>query len=69
MIQLDDVTKRFPGGQEALSGLSLSVDKGEMVFVTGHSSAGKSTLLRLIALIDRPTGGRVVVDWQNTSRV
>ncbi len=69
MIQLDDVTKRFPGGQEALSGLSLSVDKGEMVFVTGHSSAGKSTLLRLIALIERPTGGRVVVDGQNTSRV
>jgi cell division transport system ATP-binding protein len=69
MIQLDDVTKRFPGGQEALSGLSLSVDKGEMVFVTGHSGAGKSTLLRLIALIERPTGGRVVVDGQNTSRV
>ena len=55
MIHLDNVTKRFAGGQEALSGLSLSVDKGEMVFVTGHSGAGKSTLLRLIALIDRPT--------------
>ncbi len=33
MIQLEDVTKRFPGGQEALSGLSLSIDTGEMVFV------------------------------------
>lgn len=69
MIQLDDVTKRFPGGQEALSGLSLNVDNGEMVFVTGHSGAGKSTLLRLIALIDRPTGGQVIVDGQNTRRV
>ena len=69
MIQLKDVTKRFPGGQEALSGLSLSVDKGEMVFVTGHSGAGKSTLLRLIALIERPTNGQVIVDGQNTSRV
>ncbi len=69
MIHLENVTKRFPGGQEALSGLDLSVDKGEMVFVTGHSGAGKSTLLRLIALIERPSSGQVVVDGQNTSRV
>ncbi|NCF13918.1 MAG: cell division ATP-binding protein FtsE [Gammaproteobacteria bacterium] len=69
MIQLENVTKRFPGGQEALSELSLSVDKGEMVFVTGHSGAGKSTLLRLIALIERPTGGQVIVDGQNTRKV
>ena len=69
MIQIEGVTKRYPGGQEALSGLSLSVDKGEMVFVTGHSGAGKSTLLRLIALIERPTSGQIIVDGQNTRRV
>lgn len=69
MIRFEDVTRRFPGGQEALSGLTLEVDKGEMVFVTGHSGAGKSTLLKLIALIDRPTSGQVVVDGQNTRRV
>ncbi len=65
MIHLENVTKRFPGGQEALSGLDLTIDKGEMVFVTGHSGAGKSTLLRLIALIERPSSGQVIVDGQN----
>lgn len=69
VIQIENVVKRFPGGQEALKGLSLSVDTGEMVFVTGHSGAGKSTLLRLIALIERPTSGQVIVDGQNTRRV
>jgi len=69
LISLDEVTKRYPGGHDALKGLSLNVDKGEMVFVTGHSGAGKSTLLRLIALIDRPTSGQVVVDGQNTQQV
>ena len=69
MIQLEDVTMRFPGGQEALSGLTLNIDKGEMLFITGHSGAGKSTLLKLIALIERPSSGQVIVDGQNTRRV
>lgn len=69
MIRIEGVTKRFPGGQEALRNLSLTVERGEMAFVTGHSGAGKSTLLRLIALIDRPTSGQVIVDGQNTRRV
>jgi len=69
MIRFENVSKRYPGGQEALSELDLSIEKGEMVFVTGHSGAGKSTLLRLIALIERPTGGQVFVDNRNTRRI
>jgi cell division transport system ATP-binding protein len=69
LIRIEEVTKRYPGGHDALKGLSLNVDEGEMVFITGHSGAGKSTLLRLIALIDRPTNGQVIVDGQNTQQV
>ena len=69
MIRIENVTKRFPNGQEALKDLTLTVDRGEMAFITGHSGAGKSTLLRLITLIERPTHGQVIVDGQNTSRI
>lgn len=69
MIRIEEVTKRYPGGHDALKGLSLHVETGEMVFVTGHSGAGKSTLLRLIALIERPTGGQVIVDGVNTRKI
>ena len=69
MIRLEEVTKRYPGGHDALKGLSLHVEPGEMVFVTGHSGAGKSTLLKLIALIERPTSGQVIVDGKNTRRI
>ena len=69
MIRIEEVTKRYPGGHDALRGLSLEVAQGEMVFLTGHSGAGKSTLLRLIALIDRPTSGQVIVDGVNTRRI
>jgi cell division transport system ATP-binding protein len=69
VIQLDDVWKRYPGGQEALSGLSLQVGAGELAFITGHSGAGKSTLLKLITLIERPTRGQVLVGGVNTARL
>ena len=69
MIRIEEVTKRYPGGHDALKGLSLDVEPGETVFVTGHSGAGKSTLLKLIALIERPTSGQVIVDGRNTRRI
>lgn len=69
MIELSDVTKRYPGGHEAVSNLSLTIAQGELVFLTGHSGAGKSTLLKLIAAIERPTTGNVVVNGQNVGRM
>ena len=65
MIQFSAVTKRYPGGHEALRGISAEVAAGEMVAVTGHSGAGKSTLLKLAAGIERATAGTVVVNGQN----
>ena len=65
MISFSSVTKRYPGGHEALSGVSLEIAKGEMMVVTGHSGAGKSTLLKLMCAIERPTSGSVLVNGQN----
>jgi cell division transport system ATP-binding protein len=66
LISFTQVSKRYPGGQEALRGVSLSVEPGEMVAVTGHSGAGKSTLLKLMAAIELPSSGNVLVYGQNT---
>jgi cell division transport system ATP-binding protein len=66
LIRFEQVFKRYPNGREALSGISFNVDSGELVFLTGHSGAGKSSILKLIALIERPTRGQVIVNNQNT---
>lgn len=69
MINLVNVSKRYPGGHEALRNVSCQFEKGDMAFLTGHSGAGKSTLLKLITLIERTTRGEVVLDGKNLSRV
>jgi cell division transport system ATP-binding protein len=65
VIELRGVSKRYPGGHEALKDASFSIENGEMVFLMGHSGAGKSTLLKLIAAIERPTSGSVILNGQN----
>ncbi len=64
MIEFKQVTKRYPGGFEALSQIDFTLADQEMVFLTGHSGAGKSTLLKLIALLERPTSGQIMVKGQ-----
>ena len=65
MIVFDHVVKRYPNGREALAGVSFRIEAGEMVFLTGRSGAGKSTVLKLIALIERPTRGTVLFGGKN----
>ncbi len=69
MIRFDRVTKRYPNGREALSELSFELAQGEMAFLTGRSGAGKSSVLKLIALLERPTRGQVVVNGESTARL
>jgi cell division transport system ATP-binding protein len=65
VIQFSAVAKRYPGGLEALRGVTLEIQPGELVAVTGRSGAGKSTLLKLAAGIERASSGTVVVQGQN----
>jgi cell division transport system ATP-binding protein len=69
VIQLQQVSKRYAGGQDALRDVTMHVDAGEMVFLTGHSGAGKSTLLRLLTLIERCSRGAISVGGQHLNRV
>ena len=69
MIRFEQVHKRYPNGREALAGVSFNIESGALTFLTGHSGAGKSSILKLIALIERPTRGQVIVNSQNTAGV
>ena len=69
MISFSGVVKRYPGGQEALKGVSFSIEQGGFVFIAGHSGAGKSTLLKLIPAIERPSGGAILVNGQNVGAI
>jgi cell division transport system ATP-binding protein len=67
MIRFDRASKRYPNGREALKGVSFEVAAGEMLFLTGRSGAGKSTVLKLISLLERPSRGLVMVNGHNTA--
>lgn len=65
MISAVELVKRYPGGQQALQGVTFDIEAGELVLVTGHTGAGKSTLMKLMAAIERPSSGSLVVNGQN----
>ena len=69
MIETHGLGKAYGRGLYALRDLTLTVDKGEFVFLTGPSGAGKSTLLRLLLLQERPTEGVAIVNGRNLARM
>jgi len=66
VIRLEGVRYRYPGGPEAIKGVSLEVRRGEFVGIIGHSGAGKTTLAKLMVGLLKPTVGRVLVDGLDT---
>jgi putative ABC transport system ATP-binding protein len=67
VLALDGVRKAYPGGVEALRGVSLRVEAGELLAVVGPSGSGKSTLLHVMGTLELPTSGAVAVAGQDVS--
>jgi len=69
MIQMFNVHKIYEGGVRALEDITLKIERGEFVFLTGHSGAGKTTLLKIIFREELPTSGNVLVNNFNIARL
>jgi putative ABC transport system ATP-binding protein len=67
VLELRDVRKSYPGGVEALRGISLAIGRGELTAIVGPSGSGKSTLLHMMGTLDRPTAGTISIDGRDVS--
>ena len=65
-IEFHNVARRFENGFEALRDVSVAFEEGSMTFLTGHSGAGKSTFLKLLLCLDRPSRGRAFSSTAST---
>ena len=68
MISITNITKSF-GNLEVLKGISLTIEKSEVVSIVGPSGAGKTTLLQIMGLLDKPTSGEVLIDGHNVTNL
>ena len=72
MIELEDITKIYRMGKVevlALRGVTLSISRGEMIAIIGASGSGKSTMMNIIGLLDKPTLGRYIFDEADVNRL
>ncbi|SMD13941.1 ABC transporter ATP-binding protein [Kibdelosporangium aridum] len=69
VVELDGVTKSYPGGVTALNDVSLAIEHGELVAIVGPSGSGKSTMLHLIGTLDRPSNGTVRIEDLDVARL
>ena len=69
MIRFNNVHMQYQTGHMALKNINLHIEQGAMAFIAGRSGAGKSSLLRLIALIERHNRGQIIINGQNLERV
>ncbi len=69
MLEIRALAKRYPGGVDALRGVALMVEEGELLAVVGPSGSGKSTLLHIMGTLDRPTEGEVRVAGHDVSEL
>jgi ABC-type sugar transport system ATPase subunit len=67
-VRLEGIVKTYPNGHAAVRGLDLAIEDGEFMVLVGPSGCGKSTVLRMIAGLETPTGGRLVIGDRDAPR-
>lgn len=68
-IEIKNCYKVYPNGVTAIADLNLSINKGDFVFVIGHSGSGKSSLIKMLYREEKPTKGEVIVGGVNISKL